>query len=379
MAKLIDRILSDTAREDSLQLRAASAHVFDICNVIEPYVKLGDANPDNPAVKMERELSEFAPNLAPPFNTFWMEYKTKSWPFTEAYASQLTRSPYVRDAAFSFPFLKDASIGACFRVGSDPDENASVLMNALQKLQAAGSDTNMIPAAAPERIDANHFFETVVPATKWVLQVYLYVEANWDKLTREPSVVGPIVASIIPIDSEGRPIKSRWREAALGQSGSKVTLPERMLDTDLCVMFMGEPVEANLPMESRAAFSHCIMEHMGVCQMALGLINCRNIHTVDVVPPPKLAKKHKKKRKTNHDLVVYKVLQIGPTSAPAAENKPTKTGDQLRMHIARGHYKTYTEDKPLFGRYTGTFWWEAQFRGNKKKGLVNKNYQVLGE
>ena len=410
MAKLIDRILSDTARKvgnldgaipfgaipllsrNEQATRALqpfnatdlpSANVFDVTNVVEPYLQLKEANKEGKirgwttqGVKNGRQLSEFAPNLAPPFDNFWMEYRTKGWPFFEVLRREVLNSDE-HTTQFSFPRLRDASIGALFRVGSDRDENASALMGTLQKLKAGAPDD--YGWAEIQRIDANHFYKTVVPATKWVLQIHLYVETNWDTLTAKPSAVGPIMASTIPIDSEGRPIKSRSGEAVLEESGSKITLPECMLDTDLCVIFMDPLIEAGLHMEACAAFSQCIVEYMGVFQMALSLINCRNIHTVDVVPPPKLAKKHKKKRRTNHDLVVYKVLQIGPTSAPAAENKPTKTGDRLRMHIARGHYKTYTEDKPLFGRYTGTFWWEAQFRGNKKKGLVNKNYRVLGE
>ena len=53
-----------------------------------------------------------------------------------------------------------------------------------------------------------------------------------------------------------------------------------------------------------------------------------------------------------------------------------KTGEKLRGHIARGHWKNYTEDKPLFGKLVGTYWWESQFRGSKKKGVVIKDYEL---
>lgn len=37
----------------------------------------------------------------------------------------------------------------------------------------------------------------------------------------------------------------------------------------------------------------------------------------------------------------------------------------------RGHFKTFTEDKPLFGKYSGTWWWSPQFQSPKK------SYNVL--
>lgn len=45
-------------------------------------------------------------------------------------------------------------------------------------------------------------------------------------------------------------------------------------------------------------------------------------------------------------------------------------------HICRGHFKTYTEEKPLFGSITGTYWWANQVRGSKERGEVKKRYQV---
>jgi hypothetical protein len=46
------------------------------------------------------------------------------------------------------------------------------------------------------------------------------------------------------------------------------------------------------------------------------------------------------------------------------------------LHIVRGHFSTYTEDAPLFGRITGTFWIPAHVRGTASEGLISSEYRV---
>jgi hypothetical protein len=47
------------------------------------------------------------------------------------------------------------------------------------------------------------------------------------------------------------------------------------------------------------------------------------------------------------------------------------------MHFRRGHFKEYTSEKPLFGKYTGAFWWEAHVAGSADIGEVRKDYRIL--
>jgi len=44
--------------------------------------------------------------------------------------------------------------------------------------------------------------------------------------------------------------------------------------------------------------------------------------------------------------------------------------------LFRGHFKTYTKDKPLFGKLVGKYWFKPHARGNKKKGVVVKDYSL---
>lgn len=50
-----------------------------------------------------------------------------------------------------------------------------------------------------------------------------------------------------------------------------------------------------------------------------------------------------------------------------------------RLHLQRGHMKTYGPERPLFGKYAGRFWWAPHARGNKERGVVLKDYEVRAQ
>jgi hypothetical protein len=58
------------------------------------------------------------------------------------------------------------------------------------------------------------------------------------------------------------------------------------------------------------------------------------------------------------------------------ENDGESIERENSFHFCRSHFKTYTEEKPLFGKYVGDFWWDAHARGSIKKGLVTKDYKI---
>ena len=58
-------------------------------------------------------------------------------------------------------------------------------------------------------------------------------------------------------------------------------------------------------------------------------------------------------------------------------NNSEKGNREIALHFVRGHFKTYTPEKPLFGKYVGTVWVPDTMRGNKEAGTVNKDYKVI--
>jgi hypothetical protein len=51
----------------------------------------------------------------------------------------------------------------------------------------------------------------------------------------------------------------------------------------------------------------------------------------------------------------------------------------LPLHLVRGHFKHYSDEAPLFGKYTGWWWWTPQLRGSVHHGIVDKNYRIAAD
>ncbi len=108
------------------------------------------------------------------------------------------------------------------------------------------------------------------------------------------------------------------------------------------------------------------------------VLMCRNVVTKDVVPPEKLNRKRSKSGK--QPLYSYKILEVVP-GVPKSKNAGTvpwdyRSPEGVRFHLCRGHIKTYTKEKPLFGKWPGEFWFNDHARGDRKLGRIEKEYHV---
>lgn len=107
------------------------------------------------------------------------------------------------------------------------------------------------------------------------------------------------------------------------------------------------------------------------------LLNCKNVETETHVPPAKLSNRHRRKKGT--PLVTFKTLKVNPmgkrSSGGGGERVDIGEGCTA-LHIVRGHFKTYTPDRPLLGRHVGTYWWASNVRGSADNGIVIKDYEV---
>jgi hypothetical protein len=105
------------------------------------------------------------------------------------------------------------------------------------------------------------------------------------------------------------------------------------------------------------------------------LVDCKNITSEIVYPSAGMNRK--RKRRGELPLMEYRVLNVDmPAKRPKGQGEQAKTGIKQRVHLCRGHFKEYTEDAPLFGRFTGRYWWQPHVRGDKKQGMIVKDYAV---
>jgi hypothetical protein len=75
----------------------------------------------------------------------------------------------------------------------------------------------------------------------------------------------------------------------------------------------------------------------------------------------------------------YKILSLKPDQAKAKAKSifsTVSTGGKNRRHSVRGHQRTYTPEKPMFGRKNGvgTFWIPEYITGSKDAGVISKDY-----
>jgi hypothetical protein len=102
----------------------------------------------------------------------------------------------------------------------------------------------------------------------------------------------------------------------------------------------------------------------------LNILSCKNIKT-------KKIGSNKKKSRAKKPLFSYYVLQI-TSGKESVDSSGSKNLWSNRVHLCRGHIKTYTAEKPLFGKIIGNIWVPPHARGNKKEGVIHKDYDIGG-
>ncbi len=111
--------------------------------------------------------------------------------------------------------------------------------------------------------------------------------------------------------------------------------------------------------------------------LCLSFLNCRNV-TLQAVEPDRRINRERRKA-GRRPFVRYHTVNIEPIKAVLrTEGGISQHGLRRALHIVRGHFMSYTEDRPLFGRpgLHGTFWSPAHVRGSATEGVVVADYAV---
>lgn len=109
--------------------------------------------------------------------------------------------------------------------------------------------------------------------------------------------------------------------------------------------------------------------------LALSFMHCKNVSLDLNEPPNKPSRKHE--RRHGRPLTSYYTLEIEPMKQTLrSEGRSDEVGLQRALHICRGHFATYSPEKPLFGKYSGTFWKPQHIKGSKKSGEIVKDYAI---
>lgn len=109
----------------------------------------------------------------------------------------------------------------------------------------------------------------------------------------------------------------------------------------------------------------------------LAIINSvKNISIVDYQPP--MSRQVRRQLARTGGMIKHKILEIdlgGKRGRVPLVSVAEEKG--LPLHWVRGHFANY-DIHPLFGKYAGTFWKMPHLRGDRKNGVVLKDYRLHG-
>lgn len=341
----IDDVFSSSTIKlgSSIDLQMRKAPVIACDEVTEYLYALND--------KEVWDITDF-PNVAPPFESFWIETCKPSKIQSEQFGELSWESDHLRPSRW----------GALFHVNDKRNlikpKKGAILYNEWDLLQF-----------------------------HWLIDIVMFVQ-------RPGFDVMPIWAWSMPITKEG----AIWpkhdkdlKQRVSGLSYSIVPDVVKLLDPRAKVPAPYDIVaQSGLPETSpkiHPAWNHADGEkkydmhraeahgYLHPLLLALTFMHCKNTKMKTVHPDAKLRKKRAASGKTTSS---YRTIEVGPIKKMLeAAKQPGDSGIQMALHRCRGHFKTYTEDRPLLGHAVGTFFWEDQVRGKKTKGEVKSDYKVV--
>lgn len=116
---------------------------------------------------------------------------------------------------------------------------------------------------------------------------------------------------------------------------------------------------------------------LGVIGMAFTFCNCKNVKLREVTKRDEPSAKIKR-RLHIPDVKRYTLYIDGINNNPLEGSGDQEHVDR-RWHICRGHFAEYTAERPLFGKLIGKYWIPQHARGNRKVGVIEKDYAIKGE
>lgn len=221
--------------------------------------------------------------------------------------------------------------------------------------------------------------------------VSLFTDAQLEELKKTTTTTGVVIIQntpILPGLQNSSTEKSMMMQVlpAIRAVYEKTELPVAVQLERACSIFVFFPEreDANnrfyllAPDSSIGYFSdqhRCDMVQQTVLELMTALkfidiLNCKNVGTETVVPK-KLSKKQKRRIKNPETVSLmeseYHVIKLLPGKTPTKSDGQTVTGKAvgIPVDIRRGHFKTYTNESPLFGKHTGTYWWQPILRTGK--------------
>ena len=124
-----------------------------------------------------------------------------------------------------------------------------------------------------------------------------------------------------------------------------------------------------------------------VLLLALSFCNCRNVVLPETVPARRPPNKRERRQHITpqaerrfHSILIepLRVKTTQPSSAGTPTQASATPSTPHALHIVRGHFSTYTKERPLFGNpdLHGQFWIPQHLRGAAASGQISADYEI---
>lgn len=347
------------------------------------------------------DLRDDFPNIAPPFEKFFVEFRAPSQIISKASGLQewdLDRRPVqwgalclsntvdslgtdldspdgrymaikraetiLKSVEQSLDFSRLAEIKSLEQMTRYMDSLPKERRNGLLVYYAWNDTLNLMRENKWEEVKTRALKN--LEGVKWNLGLMLFIKFNAPSLQ---SSIKPCWGIEIHVGHDGKAIKNANGDASAIHHayGNVQASIEDALATSI-----DDGVE--LQMKLRDSF----MPMIHTTLLAVSFMHCKNVVLTRQTPPKiKPTPKQKRWHTETQQLSTYHVLNIEPMKQVLkTEGQSEKTGLQRSLHICRGHFAHYDEEHKLFGKYAGTYWKPQHIRGTQKVGVVAKDYRI---
>jgi hypothetical protein len=185
---------------------------------------------------------------------------------------------------------------------------------------------------------------------RWIQEMLLFVSSGKGKPAR-----GPLAGWRFPIQDDGACCQGNEGEAAY----------------QVTQMALGDEEDP----ARRMAFLGVVEPIIYPALLGISFMHCRNVKRIEHSTPQKIQRRRERSKRP--PVSRYYTLEIDALKEDVQHEGGMKSGGMKRaIAKRRGHFKTYTEERPLFGKQVGRWFWTEQMVGNPSAGRVKKDYAV---
>lgn len=150
----------------------------------------------------------------------------------------------------------------------------------------------------------------------------------------------------------------------IGERGEYVTLSSVLLNTSVLGIHPSDATPEQYE-RIRAGSQTTIEWLVWPIWYAFQLLNCKNVE-VEKLLTSRQERRRRERLSSKAFVPDYRIVITVPGKKSYTVAGPRKQGEAyIDAHMVRGHFAEYTEERKLFGKYSGRYWIPAHVRGKR--------------